>query len=275
MPVILIKLHACPVISAPSVAILYPMTRLEDKVTVITGASSGIGRAIALAYAGEGARVVINYNKSKAGAQDVVREVRDMSGDAIAIQADVADPDSIAGLLDKVIDRFGRIDVWVNNAGADILTGSGAGLADREKLAALTEVDLKGTIQCSWSAAGVMQQQGGGVIINMSWDQAVHGYQGTNPQMFSAVKAGVQAFSKSLAMTVAPAVRVNVLAPGWIATAFANDVMEEDYYSERVAEIPLNRFGTPEDVARAAVFLASEESSYITGAVLNIGGGVV
>ena len=251
------------------------MARLQDKVTVITGASSGIGRAIALAYAGEGARVIVNYNRSKGRAQDVVKEIRDLPGQAVAMKADVADQDSVDSLLEKVTTRFGRIDVWVNNAGADILTGRGARLTDREKLDELIEVDLKGTIQCCWSVAGIMQQQGSGVILNTSWDQAVHGYQGTNPQMFSAVKAGIQAFSRSLARTIAPAVRVNVLAPGWIATAFANDVMDEEYYSERIAEIPLKRFGVPDDVARAAVFLASEESSYITGAVLNIGGGVV
>ena len=251
------------------------MARLQDKVTVVTGASSGIGRAIALAFAGEGARVVVNYNRSADRAEDVVREIRGLSGQAIAVQADIADPDAVAGLIETAVAEFGRIDIWVNNAGADILTGSGARLTDRQKLTTLTEVDLKGTIQCCWAVADVMQRQGGGVIINMSWDQAVHGYPGTNPQMFSAVKAGVQAFSKSLAKTVAPAVRVNVLAPGWIATAFATEVMEQDYYAERLAEIPLKRFGTPEDVAGAAVFLASDESAYITGAVLNVGGGVV
>ncbi len=251
------------------------MARLQDKVTVVTGASSGIGRAIALAFAGEGAHVAVNYNRSEQRAQDVVREIRGLSGQALAVQADIADPDAVAGLIDRVSAEFGRIDIWVNNAGADILTGSGARLTDRQKLTMLTEVDLKGTIQCCWAVADVMQRQGGGVIINMSWDQAVHGYPGTNPQMFSAVKAGVRAFSKSLAKTVAPAVRVNVLAPGWIATAFATEVMEQDYYAERLAEIPLKRFGTPEDVAGAAVFLASDESAYITGAVLNVGGGVV
>ena len=254
---------------------MHYMARLRDKVTVITGASSGIGRAIALAYAREGARVIVNYNKSKNRAQDVVSEIHGFSGQAVAVQANIADPDAVGKLLDTVTGEFGRIDVWVNNAGADILTGSGAGLTDWQKLAELTDVDLKGTIQCCWAVAGLMQRQGSGVIINMSWDQALQGYQGTNPQMFSAVKAGIQAFSKSLAKTVAPAVRVNVLAPGWIATAFANDVMEEDYYSERTAEIPLKRFGTPDDVAGAAVFLACEDSAYITGAVLNIGGGVV
>ena len=242
---------------------------------MVTGASSGIGRAIALAFAGEGARVAVNYNRSEERAQDVVREIRGLSGQALAVQADIADPDAVAGLIETAVAEFGRIDVWVNNAGADILTGSGARLADRQKLSMLTDVDLKGTIQCCWAVADVMQRQGGGVIINMSWDQAVHGYQGTNPQMFSAVKAGIHAFSKSLAKTVAPAVRVNVLAPGWIATAFAAEVMEQDYHAERLKEIPLKRFGTPEDVAAAAVFLASDESAYITGAVLNVGGGVV
>ena len=251
------------------------MARLQDKVTVVTGASSGIGRAIALAFAGEGAHVAVNYNRSEERAQDVVREIRGLSGQALAVQADIADPDAVAGLIETAVAEFGRIDVWVNNAGADILMGSGARLADRQKLSMLTDVDLKGTIQCCWAVADVMQRQGGGVIINMSWDQAVHGYRGTNPQMFSAVKAGIQAFSKSLAKTVAPAVRVNVLAPGWIATAFATEVMEQDYYAERLAEIPLKRFGTPEDVAGAAVFLASDDSAYITGTVLNVGGGVV
>lgn len=251
------------------------MARLQDKVTVVTGASSGIGRAIALAFAGEGARVAVNYNRSEQRAQEVVREIRGLSGQALAVQANIADPDAVARLIETANAEFGRIDVWVNNAGADILTGSGARLTDRQKLSMLADVDLKGTIQCCWAVADVMQRQGGGVIINMSWDQAVHGYRGTNPQMFSAVKAGIQAFSKSLAKTVAPAVRVNVLAPGWIATTFATEVMEQDYYAERLAEIPLKRFGTPEDVAAAAVFLASDDSAYITGTVLNVGGGVV
>ena len=251
------------------------MARLRDKVTVVTGASSGIGRAIALAFAAEGARVVVNYNRSAERAARVVREIQGLSRQALAVQADIADPDAVATLIETANSEFGRIDVWVNNAGADILTGSGARLTDRQKLDRLTDVDLKGTIRCSWAVAEVMQRQGGGVIINMSWDQAVHGYPGTNPQMFSAVKAGIRGFSKSLAKTVAPVVRVNVLAPGWIATAFANDVMEDDYYAERLAEIPLQRFGTPEDVAAAAVFLASDDAAYITGAVLNVGGGVI
>ncbi len=251
------------------------MSRLKDKIMVITGAGSGIGRAIALAGAREGARVVINYRKSEAKAKDAVAEIQGFSGQAIAIQADISAPAAVDRLIDRVMTEFNRIDVWVNNAGADILTGVNAKQTDERKLTELIEVDLKGTIHCCWAVTPVMQRQGSGVIINMSWDQAIHGYRGTNPQMFSAVKAGVQAFSKSLAKTVAPGIRVNVLAPGWIATAFAREVMPENYYSERVDEIPLKRFGVPDDVARAAVFLASDDSAYMTGAVLNVGGGVV
>lgn len=250
------------------------MTRLHDKVTVVTGAGSGIGRAIALACAAAGARVVAGYNASRESAEQLVGEITAGGGTALAAAADITDPAAVQGLLDAARERFGRIDVWVNNAGADILTGAGAAWSDEQKLDALVNVDLKGTIRCCWAVAPLMRRQGSGVIINTSWDQALTGYPGTNPQMFAAVKAGVQAFSKSLAGSVAPQVRVNVLAPGWIATAFAEDVMEREYYAARCNEIPLQRFGRPAEVAAAAVFLASAEASYITGSVLTVGGGV-
>jgi 3-oxoacyl-[acyl-carrier protein] reductase len=120
-----------------------------------------------------------------------------------------------------------------------------------------------------------MEQAGHGVIINMTWDLAIHGFQGRNPQMFAAVKAGVRGFSQSLAKSVAPDVRVNLLAPGWIETAFAEELMKTTYYQERISEIPLSRFGKPEDVANAALYLASDEASYITGQIININGGLV
>lgn len=249
------------------------MHRLEDKVTVVTGASSGIGRAIALAYAGEGAHVAVICNESRAEAEAVATEIRRHGREALVLQTDLTDPEAAPRLVDAAKSELGRIDVWVNNAGADILTGELAGQSDHCKLAALVDTDLKGTIYCCWAVAALMQEQGSGVIINMSWDQTLRGFPGTNPQMFSAVKAGVQAYSMSLARTLAPAVRVNVLAPGWIATDFATNVMEQDYYAQRIAEIPLGRFGLPEEVATAAVFLASAESAYITGATLKVGGG--
>lgn len=250
------------------------MLQLEQKTAVITGASSGIGRSMALAFAREGARVVVNYNNSVARAETVVNEIRSNGGHAVAIQANVGHPDQIENLIRTTQAEFGIIDIWVNNAGADILTGSGAKLSDEEKLHQLIEIDLKGTIACCWALVPVMQGQGRGVIINMSWDLAIHGFYGRNPQMFAAVKAGVLGFSRSFASTYGPVIRVNILAPGWIHTSFAEEMMDRKYYEARISEIPLGRFGTPEDVAAAAVFLASDASSYMTGEMIKINGGL-
>ncbi|MBI2993871.1 MAG: SDR family oxidoreductase [Gammaproteobacteria bacterium] len=251
------------------------MSRLHARTAVVTGASSGIGRAIALAFAREGADLVIGYRSSRERAQSVADEIRKLGRSATAVAADLALSGSPETLLAAARSTFPRIDIWVNNAGADILTGDAARLNDAEKLDRLLAVDLRGTIHCCWAVAPVMQRQGSGTIINMSWDLAMHGFPGRNPQMFAAVKAGVLGFSKALARECAPAVRVNVLAPGWIKTAFAEAMMESAFHDARVGEIPLGRFGEAADVANAAVYLASDESRYITGQVLNVNGGVV
>jgi 3-oxoacyl-[acyl-carrier protein] reductase len=251
------------------------MARLEQKTAVITGASSGIGKGIALAFAREGAHVIVNYNRSREKSEQIVAEIMSAGGKAEAIQANVAHKDDIERLIVESQAIFGHIDTWVNNAGADVLTGSGAELDDQEKLQNLIDVDLKGTIYCCWAIAPKMQSRGQGNIINMSWDLAIHGFAGRNPQMFAATKAGVLGFSRSIARTYGPEVRVNVLAPGWIETAFAEDGMSDDYYQARIKEIPAGRFGTVEDVAEVAVFLASDDSSYITGEMLKINGGLI
>lgn len=251
------------------------MTRLEQKTAVITGASSGIGKGIALAFAREGAHVIVNYHRSLDRSEQVVEEIQAAGGKAVAIQADVRDSNDIERLVAESREILGHIDVWVNNAGADILTGQGARLGDQEKLQNLIDIDLKGTINCCWAIAPIMQSQGQGVIINMSWDLATHGFTGKNPQMFAATKAGVLGFSRSFARSYSPEIRVNVLAPGWIETAFAKEDMNEDYYQARIKEIPAGRFGKPDDVAAAAVFLASDDSSYITGEMIKINGGLI
>lgn len=251
------------------------MPRLQGKTAVVTGASSGIGRAIALSFAAEGADVIVNYLNSAEAAQKVVAEIRAMGRASRAIRADVARLEDVKMLIAEARSLFRTIDVWVNNAGADILTGTNAAGTDHEKLERLLDVDLRGTLYCCWEIGPIMRGQGGGVIINMSWDLAVHGLEGRNPQIFAAVKAGVLGFSRSLARQLAPQVRVNVLAPGWIHTGFAAGTMSEDYYRARLQDIPLGRFGKPADVAQAALFLASDEASYITGQVLNINGGVI
>jgi 3-oxoacyl-[acyl-carrier protein] reductase len=251
------------------------MSRLQGKTAVITGASSGIGQGIASSFAREGAHVIVNYNKSEQSARKVVEEIRAKGGKASAIQADISSQDGINRLLAESQTILGAIDIWVNNAGADILTGANASADDQQKLESLIAVDLLGTMNCCWSVLPCMQARGTGTIINMSWDLAIHGFTGRNPQMFAAVKAGVLGFSKSLARTCAPEVRVNILAPGWIQTAFADDIMEKEYYQARIKEIPMQRFGLAEDVANAAVYLASDEATYLSGEVINVNGGLV
>jgi 3-oxoacyl-[acyl-carrier protein] reductase len=250
------------------------MPRLDNKTAVITGSSSGIGRAIALAFAREGAHVIINYNRSSEKAKSVVSEISSLGGRASIIQADISKTEEVTRMINSAVTELGRIDIWVNNAGADILTGKGSTNCDFEKLQQLITVDLKGTIACCWGLVPVMQAQGHGVIINMSWDLAIHGFTGRNPQMFAAVKAGVLGFSRSFAKTYGPEIRVNILAPGWIKTTFANEYMDKEFYAARIREIPAGRFGTPEEVAETAVFLASDESSYLTGEMIKINGGV-
>ena len=248
---------------------------LAGRAVLVTGASSGIGRAIAIGVARAGADVALTYRANADGARETEVQICALGRRAATFQLDIADENAIARIGPAVRDSLGRLDVWINNAGADILTGSAASLSDIEKMDRLLAVDLRGTIVASWRAAEVLAAQpDGGVIINMSWDHVLTGMPGTNPQLFAAVKGGVLAFSKSLARSVAPRVRVNVLAPGWIETSFATDL--DPASRTAVAEsTPLARWGTPDDVAGAAVFLASPAAAFITGQTLLVGGGVV
>lgn len=248
---------------------------LAGRTAVVTGSSTGIGRAIALALSGAGARVALTYRTGEADARAVAAAIAGRGGEARVLPLDLASPESIAALADAARAHFAHVDIWVNNAGADILTGAAAQLGDLEKLDLLLQVDLRGTVLASWEAARLMRDQSaGGVIINMSWDHVLAGMKGRNPEIFSAVKGGVLAFSKSLARSVAPAVRVNVLAPGWIETEFGAG-MDRRHYERVAAATPLGRWGTPDDVARAALFLASPDSAFLTGQVLLVGGGSV
>jgi 3-oxoacyl-[acyl-carrier protein] reductase len=247
---------------------------LSGLAVLVTGASSGIGRATALAAASAGADVAVTYRTNEDGAQSVAHEIRTLGRRAFVTQLDLASDASIRAVGPAAREALGRLDVWINNAGADILTGPGGALPDVEKLDRLLTVDLRGTMLASWEAVRLLAAAGGGVIINMSWDHVLTGMPGRNPEMFAAVKGGVLAFSKSLARTAAPLVRVNVLAPGWIETSFGEGLDEESRRSI-AASTPLGRWGTPEDVARAAVFLASSDASFVTGQAILVGGGTV
>jgi 3-oxoacyl-[acyl-carrier protein] reductase len=204
------------------------------------------------------------------------REVAEAIGErALVVQADLGTRAACERLVAEARERLGRIDVWVNNAGADVLTGEAAAWDWERKLDVLLAVDLKGTIACSYAAGELMRaQDGGGAIINMSWDHVTTGMAGDDPQLFSAVKGGVLAFSKSLARRLAPEVRVNVLCPGWIETAFAEHA-DRKFHRSVAESTPLERWGRPEDVANAALYLASPEAAFITGQAMNVNGGVL
>jgi 3-oxoacyl-[acyl-carrier protein] reductase len=248
---------------------------LAGRTMVVTGASSGIGRGIAMAAAVAGADVAVTCHRNDAGARQTAADIEKVGRRALVLRMDLADAGSIHALAQEVSSAFGRIDAWVNNAGADIVTAGGDGLSRLDKLDLLLRVDLRGTMIASWTAAEHMAvQSDGGVIINISWDHVLTGMEGRNPEMFAAVKGGVLAFSKSMARSVAPRVRVNVVAPGWIETAFGAGVDKAVY--ARVAETtPMKRWGTPEDVAAAVVYLASPGASFVTGETIVVGGGVV
>ena len=249
---------------------------LAGKAVLVTGASRGIGRAIAVACAEAGADVAVTFRTSQQSATSVAGAIQQLGRRAHLVQADTSDPKDVERLAADVRAAFGRVDAWINNAGADILTGKTAGRSRLEKLDLLLAVDLRGTILASWAAVEVMREQpGGGAILNMAWDHVLTGgVKGDYSQVFCAAKGGVYSFSRALARSVAPQVRVNVLGPGWIETAYGAKL--DPAVKDRITgSIPLGRWGSAEDVARAAVYLVSDAASYVTGHMLMVNGGAV
>lgn len=246
---------------------------LAGKIVLVTGGSSGIGRAIAIGCARAGADVAVTYRSNLDGAEQTARAIRDLGRRAEVVPVDISRDADVAALAAALRERFGRVDAWINNAGADILTGASGRSSRLEKLEQVLSVDLRGTILASWAAVEMMHGRGG-VIINVSWDHVSAGMAGENPILYSAAKGGVTSFSKSLARAVAPAIRVNILAPGFIETAFGQEA-DDGWRGEVEERTPLGRWGVPEDLVGAAVFLASDASAFITGQTLMVNGGVV
>ncbi|MBE9129775.1 MULTISPECIES: 3-oxoacyl-[acyl-carrier-protein] reductase [unclassified Coleofasciculus] len=246
-----------------------PRDRLSDRVAIVTGASRGIGRAIALALAAEGAKVVVNYASSSGAAEQVVAAITDAGGNAIASQADVSKLEQVEALVNQTLEHFGRIDVLVNNAG---ITRDTLLLRMKpEDWQAVIDLNLTGVFLCTRAASKVMLKQKSGRIINIA---SVAGQMGNPGQAnYSAAKAGVIGFTKTVAKELASrGITVNAVAPGFIETDMTSDLKSDDI----VKYIPLGRYGKPEDIAGMVRFLAADEAAaYITGQVFNVDGGMV
>lgn len=245
--------------------------RFEGKVALVTGASRGIGRAIALALAAEGADVAVNYAGSEAAAKEVAAEIEAMGRKAFVIQADIASTEASTAMVDAVVKEFGRVDVLVNNAG---ITRDGLLMRMKEEdWDAVITTNLKGVFNCTKAAIKYMMKQKSGNIVNIS---SIVGVMGNAGQAnYCAAKAGVIGFTKTTAKEVAArGIRVNAIAPGFIKTDMTS-VLSEKVVEAMLAGIPLNRLGETEDIAKAVLFLASSDANYITGQTLHVDGGMV
>ena len=247
---------------------------LTGKRALVTGGSSGIGRAIALGFANAGADVIVHFAKSLPNADRVADEVRRIGRRSETMAADFAKADQLEEFVDRAFSVWRGLDIWVGNAGVDLLTGDEADAGYSAKLQRLLDVDVRAGILLARSVGKRMAAGRGGSILTIGWDQSDRGMEGESGELFSAAKNAIMGFSRSLAVSLAPAVRVNCIAPGWIKTAWGETASE--VWQERVRrETPLKRWGLPEDVARLARFLASDDASYITGQVINCNGGAV
>ncbi len=247
------------------------MSKLEDKVAIVTGASKGIGASIAKHLAADGASVVVNYSSSKEGADRVVGEIVKKGGRAIAVQANVAKPADIQRLFAEAKKAFGRLDILVNNAG--IYEFSPIESITSEHFHKLFDLNVLGVILSSQEAAKHFGPSGGS-SVNIS--SVVSTLAPANASVYSATKAAVDAVTRSLAKELGPRnIRVNSINPGMVETegVHAAGITESDMRKQMEAQTPLGRIGQPQDIAPAAVFLASTDSAWITGETLYISGG--
>ncbi|NRG30311.1 3-oxoacyl-[acyl-carrier-protein] reductase [Niallia circulans] len=244
--------------------------KLAGKVAVVTGASRGIGKSIALELAKQGADVVVNYAGSVDRANEVVKEIEALGRKAMSIQCDVSDSDAVNAMMKEVLDAFGSLDILVNNAGI-----TRDNLLMRMKDSEWDDVintNLKGVFLCTKAVTRPMMKQRKGRIINITSIVGVTGNPGQ--ANYVAAKAGVIGFTKTTAKELAQRnITVNAIAPGFITTDMT-DKLTEEVKNGMLTQIPLGQFGKPEDIANAVVFLASDESSYITGQTFHIDGGM-
>jgi len=244
--------------------------KLAGKVALITGASRGIGRAIAKAFATEGAKVVINYKASEKDAIDVANEIKALGREVMLVKADVSKADQVSDMVEQIMKSLGRIDILVNNAGVlhpvDFLETT------EEMWDETIDVNLKGAYLCSKEIAPIMIQQEKGRIINISSNSGMYHPSAMRFPEYVASKAGMNGLTKALALRLGPYVTVNAICPGAIVTEMTS-FRDSEANRLLIEETPAKRLGTPKDVARAAVFLASDEADFITGELMLVSGG--
>jgi 3-oxoacyl-[acyl-carrier protein] reductase len=243
--------------------------RLEGRTALVTGASRGLGRAIALAFAEEGAAVVVNYRERRAAAIDVVREIESAGASAVAVQGDVTARADVRALVARTIEVFGGLHILVNNAG--LLQQKPFADITEEDWDAVLAVNLKGAFLCAQEALAEMRQRGSGRILNIASSGGQLG--GPLAPHYSAAKAGVIALTRSLARLAAPEVAVNCIAPGLIDTEMTRAEIASEAGRQKLRLLPLGRPGTAREVAASAVFLAAS-APYVTGHTLNVNGGL-
>jgi 3-oxoacyl-[acyl-carrier protein] reductase len=245
--------------------------KLTGRVAIVTGASRGIGSAIARRLGQEGAKVVVNYNASSKQAEETQREIAEKGGESITFKGDVSNSREVKAMVEATMARFGRVDILVNNAG----------IIFRKKILESTEedwdrtmdVNLKSVYLCSRAVAPIMIQQKRGKIVNIS---SISGLDGPASALeipdYTASKAGVIGLTRTLALNLAPFINVNVVCPGAVETDMLGAMSEEGRRS-RIVETPLKRFGRPDEIAAAVLFLASDDSDFVTGETLVVSGG--
>lgn len=242
------------------------MMRLKDRVAIITGSSRGIGRATAILFAKQGAKVVVNYKTQKKKAEEVVKAIG--KKDSLLIQADVTKEEDVRRLVSNAIKRFGKVDILVNNAGAILRPGDWK--SDLETWHKTIDVNLTSAWLMTKEVAPVMQKQGSGSIVNIV---SVYGFLGAAPVLaYTSAKGGLITLTKSFAKELAPAIRVNAVAPSNVMTDITKGAGEELIEMFR-QQTPLKRIAEPEEIAKAILFLTSDDASYITGETLVVDGG--